>query len=317
MINVQKGSQDLFLVSVEGSGPQDEYARACISKLLRTRERRSLDGTRVHWELPVHEFLELKRLLDASNFFEDRYIDDSAGATLDSFLLQQTLIDVVRAGGAEHLVNWDVFPTLPYRDQRCAIQFLACQERSLDADEMGLGKSLCTLYADRLWRQRGLVQRTLVVCPNSVKTAWRSQIEKHCPDSSWTVVGNGSLRVLEDLESYSLRPTDFLVVHYDCLVTKRTKQTSSLLSAAIERLVSMNFDSVIIDEAHLIKDPFSLRSKAVREGLIKRLSPLVKDFVEVSVQLENGTVLKFLLSATRAASLQIREGRELELATFI
>ena len=45
--------------------------------------------------------------------------------------------------------------------------------------EMGLGKTLTVLTEFRVLRMCGEVDRLVVICPNSFKSGWADEIEKH------------------------------------------------------------------------------------------------------------------------------------------
>jgi SWI/SNF-related matrix-associated actin-dependent regulator 1 of chromatin subfamily A len=113
--------------------------------------------------------------------------------------------------------------------------------RCLIGDDMGIGKTIQALaYAslhEELWP-------VLVVCPASVKYNWAKEIEAWLREPSYQVV-NGYKGDLEDKA--------FTIVNYD-LMDKRKEQ-----------LLDMDFNLVIFDESHFLKNNTAKRTKASLE----------------------------------------------------
>ncbi len=113
--------------------------------------------------------------------------------------------------------------------------------RSLIADEMGLGKTIQALA----WLQHkgAPVLPALIVCPASLKGNWA----RECAD--WTTL---SCRVLSGSQPAPEQVVglDVLIVNYD------------ILAKWLPILGSIR--TVVLDEAHYIKNPKAARTKAVR-----------------------------------------------------
>jgi SWI/SNF-related matrix-associated actin-dependent regulator 1 of chromatin subfamily A len=110
------------------------------------------------------------------------------------------------------------------------------QERLLLGDEMGLGKSLQAL----LCVLAGQYERTLIVCPSVVKVNWANEVDK------WT-----------DLESSIIygrqgeyEKTSITIINYD------------LLSHRLEDLLEQDFQCVVFDECHNLKNKKAQRTQA-------------------------------------------------------
>lgn len=236
-VDVAKASTgDALCVAVLGTDSASEYARLVLHELLAATEKRTMTGTQ-WWELPIHEFLEFKRKLDAAGHNGERLIDDDAWNAVGLYLREIQDATELKQGLHNDDIDWSIFHTQPYPDQHTAIRFLASQWRALDADEMGLGKSLTALYTDQLWRRYGFVERTLVLCPNSVKSGWQKEIRKHTPNASYLGVSNGTGQVLSDLAAYVAKPTDYLIVHYDCLVERKSQEEYTMPQPSLEILL--------------------------------------------------------------------------------
>lgn len=115
------------------------------------------------------------------------------------------------------------------------------------ADEMGLGKSLEALTVAAVDFERGYATRILVVCPSFLKWNWAEDIVLHT-NFSWRVLhGDPKQR----LDHYVHFTEDILIVGYE------------QLARDIDQINLLNFDIMIIDEGHYIKNRTAARTKAV------------------------------------------------------
>jgi len=112
------------------------------------------------------------------------------------------------------------------------------RKRILIADEMGLGKSLQALGCATI----GEHERVLIVCPSIVKHNWANEIEK------W-LGGNTSSFIINGWEG-AIEPARFNIINYD------------VLGKRLEHLLSIDYDCIIFDEVHRIKDQKTQTTKA-------------------------------------------------------
>jgi superfamily II DNA or RNA helicase len=137
--------------------------------------------------------------------------------------------------------------------QVTGIQRLINGRSFLLADEMGTGKTMMAVVALRMLFQKGQVQRALVVCPASLTHVWENHLRE------WadvlivqTVRGNRVARQF----AWS-RPAHVYVVSYDSLARDALDETG-------ETNLPAQWDVVVLDEAHHIRNPSSKRSRAIR-----------------------------------------------------
>jgi superfamily II DNA or RNA helicase len=123
----------------------------------------------------------------------------------------------------------------PYQVEGAA--FLASAGRGLLADDMGLGKTVQAIVAARALFERGEVQRTLVVCPASLKHQWASEIRRFAGIDAVVVQGNHTAR----REAYARREA-FTVVNYE------------LALRGLDLVRALEPDLLIVDEAQRIKN---------------------------------------------------------------
>ncbi len=112
------------------------------------------------------------------------------------------------------------------------------------ADDMGLGKTIQALSAILLRAAQG---PTLVVAPLSVTSNWQEEARRFTPTLNVIIFGPGDRRQTID----NLQPLDLLVVSY------------GLLPMEGELLSSVQWQTVVLDEAQAIKNMQTKRSKAV------------------------------------------------------
>jgi len=126
-------------------------------------------------------------------------------------------------------------------------------DRLLIADDMGLGKSLQAL----LCILNGQYKRVLIVCPSVVKVNWANEVEK------WTEM-NTSL-IYGQTKEYDV--SQITIINYD------------LLHARVEELLLDDYDCIVFDECHTLKNQKTQRTKAA-----KRLAtwPTVKGMIAMS-----------------------------------
>ena len=113
------------------------------------------------------------------------------------------------------------------------------------ADDMGLGKTLqvLALLADQYNQPP-----SLIVVPRSLLFNWGAEIEKFCPDLSYTI-HHGPTRA---------RNMDTLL-GYELIITTYGTATSD-----VTFLRSFDFNYIVLDESQAIKNPASKRYKAMR-----------------------------------------------------
>ncbi|NSW52658.1 MAG: DEAD/DEAH box helicase [Anaerolineae bacterium] len=120
------------------------------------------------------------------------------------------------------------------------------------ADDMGLGKTIQTLAL--LLHEKESKQLTgpvLLVCPTSVVTNWRHEVERFTP-SLRAMVHQGPKRLKGKTFQQVLANVDLVLTSY------------AVARQDIEMLRDVDWHSVVLDEAHNIKNPNAKQSRAVR-----------------------------------------------------
>lgn len=151
-----------------------------------------------------------------------------------------------------------------YHHQKEGVKFLLSRNGCILADDMGLGKSLQAIIA----ALESGAKKILVVCPSSAKINWEREIH---PFNKHTTIIDGK----------KWRESKFTIINYDILKNfhtleepRRNKETE--LEVVLKReLVKAQFDLVIIDEAHYLKNNDSIRGKIMVDVTVKHNVPKV------------------------------------------
>jgi superfamily II DNA or RNA helicase len=143
--------------------------------------------------------------------------------------------------------------------------------RVLLADEVGLGKTIEAGMVLKEYALRGMAERTLVLTPASLVGQWREELETKFGLASATTYD----ALLRD-EPQAFWAQDRIIAS---LATARRREHA-------ERLIERQFDLVIVDEAHHLRDRSSQSWKLV-DSLNKRFllllsaTPVQNDLIEL------------------------------------
>ncbi|MDH3353457.1 MAG: DEAD/DEAH box helicase, partial [Nanoarchaeota archaeon] len=119
------------------------------------------------------------------------------------------------------------------------------------ADDMGLGKTLQSICLLQKIKDEGRKKPFLVVVPTSLVFNWKNEIDKFAPKIK-TCLHYGVNRAKGEKDfSRALRDNDLIVTTYGIL-------RNDLALFAMEE-----FDYIILDEAHIIKNPLSVNARSV------------------------------------------------------
>ena len=167
-----------------------------------------------------------------------------------------------------------------YPFQRVGVLFQEIAKSGLLGDDMGTGKTIQVLAS--LQRQDSVLP-ALVICPNSVKTVWADEAVKWFPEANTYVIIPGVQRK-KILAAAAADSKALVIVNYES--TPRLSRLAGFGSIALRRckqcdtkwgdpqlkatscevhqreLNTIPFQTVIVDEAHRIKDPKAKQTRA-------------------------------------------------------
>jgi len=144
--------------------------------------------------------------------------------------------------------GWRVFP-----HQEKGIKFLLTKNNRILGDDMGLGKTLMSTIASI---ESG-AEKILVVCPANAKINWFREINAYIPEEDISIIKSGHWD-----------PRKYTIINYDILKNFHTiiDGRKNYKDYEIRRhLEEEGFDLIILDEAHMVKNPTSNRSKIINQ----------------------------------------------------
>ena len=140
-----------------------------------------------------------------------------------------------------------------FKHQEDGVKFLLSKKKCVLADDMGLGKTFQSIVAAL---ETG-VEKILVVCPANAKINWKREIMNFVDEDDISILKTGHWD-----------PKKFTIINYDILKNFHTivDNRKTYKDGEIRRnLVDEFFDLVILDEAHMVKNPKSQRTKILNQ----------------------------------------------------
>ena len=133
----------------------------------------------------------------------------------------------------------------PLSHQKESIQKLVENKKFILADDMGLGKTTSTIIA----AIEANAKKVLIICPATLKINWKREIENYSDKSVYIAEGKNF-----NIES------DYVIINYDII-----KNFHDLKKKTDSQILNSNFDLVIVDEAHYIKNASAQRTKLIND----------------------------------------------------
>lgn len=161
--------------------------------------------------------------------------------------------------GGAHSPSLSLYPF-----QQTDVGFIIRAGRSLVANEMGTGKGPTSAVA--IWL-RG-VTKLLVVCPNSLKGVWESELTRWTTFTPFVVDGSAKKRRETIAKAAAFDGDMAVIINYESLV-KHTEEApfgNTVLSDKDKEpgeLNEIDWGAVVVDEAHRIKSPKAHSTRAV------------------------------------------------------
>ena len=134
-----------------------------------------------------------------------------------------------------------------------AVQKLVENKKYILADDMGLGKTTSTIVA----ALESGAKKILIICPASLKINWQREIENYSDRSVYISEG----------KNFS-QEHDFVIINYDII-----KNFHDVKKKSDSKILGANFDLVVVDEAHYIKNGQAQRTKLIND-LVKKVDRL-------------------------------------------
>jgi superfamily II DNA or RNA helicase len=186
----------------------------------------------------VKELVNVVSRLERAGYAVD--ISPDAGEWIDRQLFQDRmaeLVTAIRKRPDQHPLRKELLKTelLPY--QLDGIAFAAGAGRAVLADDMGLGKTIQGIGVAELLAREASIQRVLVICPTSLKSQWRNEIERFCERDCQLVVGSAEQRA----EQYS-NDCFYTICNYEQVLRD------------LEAIEAVTWYLIVLDEGQRIKN---------------------------------------------------------------
>lgn len=235
-----------------------------VATLLRNR----IDGINwnrsdARWEFSVSQIAAVYDLLLEVG---DPFLTSEAQEAVHSERERRRNLDAIRE---QHDTELQIPTLLPlFGFQRVGVEFaLAANGRALIADEMGLGKSAQGIATSMLLtREHG--GRVLVVCPASLKINWFRE---------WVRFAGVEPTIWNGQKIVGSKNALVHVINYDIFAKYRRE------------LESLDFSTLLIDEAHYLKNKDSIRTQAIFGGYNRKTRTRLKPFPTPYAILLTGT----------------------------
>lgn len=167
--------------------------------------------------------------------------------------------------------------------QRSGVDFMWAAESCVLGDDMGSGKTVQALELLRAMEQSvGESLPALVVCPNSMKFTWATEAATWFPSANPYVIDGGLVTRRKIFQAAQADPCALVIINYEGL--RSHSRLAGFGSERLRRCVPcggtdhnlkynsceahnkelnvMNLRTVILDEAHKIKDPHAKQTRA-------------------------------------------------------
>lgn len=138
----------------------------------------------------------------------------------------------------KHSINYDLLKIKPYNYQKKGIEFATFKKGAIIADEMGLGKTLQAIATAVAKKEIFGFKKVLVVCPASLKSQWKSEIERFTNEKALVVQGIPKEREHQYFDTDHF----FLIANYESILRDQV-----IINHA-------DFDFLILDEAQRAKN---------------------------------------------------------------
>jgi SNF2 family DNA or RNA helicase len=215
-----------------------------------------LNEYKISWfyphKLPVEEQLLISRYFKKATFIEDAeitsflgFIETANGSGIIKIrpevrekieaAFEKVMLDKLKE---IHVPDYSMIKAELFPYQKEGIEFALYRKSAIIADEMGLGKTVQAIGTAILKKQIFNFTKTLVVCPASLKSQWKEEIEKFSDEKPLIVQGNPDERMFQ----YSDRDHYFFIVNYETILRDQV---------AINKA---GFDFLIMDEAQRAKN---------------------------------------------------------------
>jgi superfamily II DNA or RNA helicase len=198
----------------------------------------------------VHALLHAVGQIEAAGHRVTIYPD--AEETIQQWLYRDRIaarVAEIRRDPASHPLRRELLKTelLPYQLE--GIAFAVGAGRAVLADDMGLGKTIQGVGVAELLAREAAISRVLVICPVSLKSQWRSEIQRFSERSCQLVLGTAAERAGQYGADVFFTIVNYEQVMRDIVTIERTR-----------------WDLIMLDEGQRIKN-WEAKTTRIVKGL--------------------------------------------------
>lgn len=183
--------------------------------------------------------------------------------------------------------------------QENSIKFLTTRNKGILSLEMGMGKTVVSIVS----AIENNYNKILVICPASLKTNWKNEILRYeneenitivegstWKENKWTIINYDILKNFHTVatETKAVKKKEYTDEGIKWITVEKTKKTNKkeIVDKCLEssQLYQMEFDLIIIDEAHKLSNKTS--------GMYQIIEDLIKRTKIDSIYALTGTIVK-------------------------
>lgn len=149
----------------------------------------------------------------------------------------------------------------PWRKRAKKHQFegayrLSSARKGILGDKPGLGKTLQAIMSIDMMRATGMARKVLIFCPKPVLDGFEREFGRYSP-GQFVHVLNQTMKGLksEILDLVEVMPDGVIITNYEVWRKDKT---------ILEKLIQCQFDTVVLDEAHVLKNVSSSTFKGIK-----------------------------------------------------
>lgn len=149
----------------------------------------------------------------------------------------------------------------PWRDRALPHQYegayrLSSVKRGILGDKMGLGKTLQAIMTIDMLKAYGEAKKVLIFCPKPVLDGFERDFKKFSPDQFVFILNQaGSNTKSHVLDVVRAMPVATILTNYEVWRKDKT---------IIDQLIACQFDTIVLDEAHVMKNANSGNAKGIK-----------------------------------------------------
>lgn len=194
--------------------------------------------------VPDGEIGNFANFFNEAQFFDSIVIRPEVKGKVSDYLENRSLLALQK----NFSPNFDKIKAKLYGYQEEGVRFASCRKHAIIADEMGLGKTLQAIAVAIQKKEIFGFSRTLVVCPASLKSQWKKEIEKFSSERALIVEGTPEERAIQYAQSSAF----FLIVNYETVLRDQVAMNKAKI------------DFLILDEAQKVKNYATKTANAIK-----------------------------------------------------